>query len=103
MITVRYPTGVSIQYNSATYVVRHANGYTDLYTHKDGKLVAQVPTAECVVEVVAACRVYRATAEPEEIGRSVLDAISHRKLSRQTLVALKSALRGYNVKRGAWR
>lgn len=65
VMTVRFSTGVSIQYNRASYAVRSANGFTDIYTEKDGVWIAQVSTSECVIEVEPACRVYNATSEPE--------------------------------------
>lgn len=55
---VRFPNGQCIQYNDATYASRNPNGYTDLYTAKSGGTwVAQVPNT-CVIEAVAACRVW---------------------------------------------
>lgn len=61
-MTVRFPDGISIQYNTANYVFRSAAGYTDLYTQKDGQWIAQVPNS-AVIEVVSACRVYKATTD----------------------------------------
>jgi hypothetical protein len=58
MMTVRFATGFSVQYNTAGYVVRSTN-YTDLYTKKDGDWVAQVPN-EAIVEAVPCCRTYNA-------------------------------------------
>ena len=65
MITVRFPTGFSVQYNSANFVKRCVNGYSDLYDKEGGTWVAQVPTAACIVEVVPPCRTYIA-AQPKE-------------------------------------
>jgi hypothetical protein len=59
MMTVRFPNGQAVQYNTATYACRGTNAYTDLYTRKDGAWIAQVPNT-CIVEGVPACRVYQA-------------------------------------------
>ena len=60
MLTVRFPNGQAVQYNTAQYVKRSANGYCDLYTKKDGVWIAQVPVG-CIIENVRACSVYDAT------------------------------------------
>lgn len=59
MFTVRFPSGVSIQYNDAAYASR-GSGYTDIYEKKDGRWIAQVPN-DCVIEAVAPCRIYNPT------------------------------------------
>lgn len=56
MITVRFPNGQAIQYNSANYVRRREH-YSDLLTKQDGSWVAQVPNS-CVIELVIPCPVY---------------------------------------------
>ena len=58
MITVRFPNGCAVQYNTANHAVRARWGYTDLYDRQDGTWIAQVPTATCIIERVQACRVY---------------------------------------------
>lgn len=56
MITVRFPNGQAVQYNDGNYVSR-SERYSDIYTRKDGKWIAQIPNT-CIIEVVPACRVY---------------------------------------------
>ena len=69
MMTVRFATGFSIQYNTAVQVNRRAE-YTDLYSdYECKKWVAQVPTAGCVIEAVPACRSYFAGGD--EITRQI--------------------------------
>lgn len=58
MMTVRFPNGQAVQYNTANYASRWAT-YTDLYTKKDGGWIAQVPNT-CIIEVSPACHVYDA-------------------------------------------
>lgn len=65
MMTVRFPNGQTVQYNTATYVMRSIN-YSDLYTQKDGGWIAQIPNT-CIIEISPACRVYDALqAQPLE-------------------------------------
>lgn len=67
MITVRFPTGFSIQYNDATYGLRNSAGYTDIYTEKGGTFIAQAPN-DCLIEWVGPCRTYNAIpAEPDAL------------------------------------
>lgn len=64
MITVRFPTGVTIQYNAACYVERHAE-YSDLYEKNDKTgWVAQVPNS-ALIEIKQPCRVYRSPDMPD--------------------------------------
>lgn len=58
MMTVRFPNGLSVQYNDANFALRHAE-YTDLHTKENGAWIAQVPN-DCLIEVRPACRVYDA-------------------------------------------
>lgn len=68
MMTVRFPSGFSIQYNTANYGRRNALGFTGLYTREDGDWIAQVPTAGAVVEVVPACRTYLAAGPSQDVA-----------------------------------
>jgi len=99
-MTVRFPTGVSIQYNTVNYVVRR-DGYTDLYTEKDGTWVAQVPTLGCVVESVPACRVYRGDVDPATLGEQVLDQL--KTLRGAVLQKLKARLSNFDSRTHTWR
>ena len=56
MITVRFPNGFSIRYNTATFVTRHSE-YSDLLTAKDGTWVAQVPNS-ALIELVTPCHTF---------------------------------------------
>lgn len=58
MMTVRFATGFSIQYNTATYAHWRPD-VIDLYTEKDGRWVATVPRS-VILEIVPACRTYMA-------------------------------------------
>lgn len=56
MITVRFPSGFSVRYNTANFVTRHPE-YSDLTTAKEGSWVAQVPNT-AIIEIVPACLTY---------------------------------------------
>jgi hypothetical protein len=71
VITVRFPTGFSVQYNSAAHVETNPNGYSDLYTAARGQWVAQVPTAGCIIEAVTPCRTYSAAGQPDTVWEEV--------------------------------
>lgn len=107
MITVRFATGFSIQYNDANYVVSHESGITDLYEKKDGTWVARVPTAACVIEVRKPCRLYSAIANPDLVG-DFLTALENdqqrRAMSTHSLAKIKSILgNSFNGRSRAWR
>lgn len=85
MITVRFPTGFSIQYNDATNVTRDASGYTRILT-KGAKLIAQVPTSQCVVEFITPCRMYNPLADAND------DAANEIRLLRKEITSLKRKL-----------
>jgi hypothetical protein len=73
MITVRFASGFSVQYNTANFVTRHTE-YSDLSTAKDGTWVAQVPNS-ALIEVVTPCRVYSAVRdETTETIRGLMEA-----------------------------
>ncbi len=97
MITVRFPTGFSVQYNNANYATRsHDGGYTDIYTKKDGAWVAQVPTSSCLIEVVSPCRTYDASNGSGDVSAEVREL-------RRTIESLKRKIkkgRGETAKQG---
>lgn len=64
MLTVRFPNGQAVQYNTANYVTR-SERYSDLYVRKDGAWIAQIPNT-CIIEAVPACRVYDAVRKIED-------------------------------------
>jgi hypothetical protein len=66
MMTVRFPTGFSVQYSTARFADRSTN-YTDLYTKRGGAWVAQVPN-DAVIEGVLACRTYSASGPSEDVA-----------------------------------
>jgi hypothetical protein len=61
MITVRFPNGQALIYNTADYINRRAE-FTEFYTHKGGNFLGQAPNS-CVIEFVAPCRIYNALQE----------------------------------------
>lgn len=103
MMTVRFPTGVSIRYRDANYVIRHANGHTDLYTKKDGDWIAQIPTGACVVEVQPASRVFAAVNDPAEIMDAALRLVRERTADGYELAKLKALLADFDARKKDWK
>ena len=103
MITVRSPSGFSIQFNDATHVVRNS-GHSDLLTQRDGAWIAQVPN-DWVIEVRRPCRVYRAGQDPAETIAALLEEIEQQRhaLPIVKLRDLKRALTRFNARTGRWR
>lgn len=67
MITVRFPSGFSVQYNSATNVYRDSAGYANLYVgpERTGWL-AHVPL-DCIIEAKPPCRTYFAATQNDAV------------------------------------
>lgn len=72
MITVRFPSGFSIQYNTGNFVSR-TSSYTDIYEKERGRWIAQVPTDGCVVEVMSPCRLYNPVATDSDKVRASVE------------------------------
>ncbi|HUD73462.1 MAG TPA: hypothetical protein VMQ76_00205 [Terracidiphilus sp.] len=65
MITVRFPSGFSVQYNDATTVAPLPDGSYDVVSEGPRRWYARVP-AECLVEGTTHCRTYNAAREESE-------------------------------------
>lgn len=74
MITVRFPTGFSIQYNDACFVSRHSE-YSDLCVKEGGRWIAQVPNS-CVIEVVSPCRTYNPIAPDSDRVQASIELLA---------------------------
>lgn len=104
MITVRSPAGVSVQFNTANYIMRYSS-YTDIYTQKDGSWVAQVPN-DWLIEVVKPCRVYRAAQEPEDLFKAAIEELRKRPgdwAASAQIADLKHALVKFDARRRCWK
>lgn len=99
MMTVRFPSGVSIQYNNATHVERKP-GIARLYNRKQEPRtwIASIQ-GDCIIEGERACRVYDATAgdRAEQVLQN-LEGLPH-----DTLRQLKRRLGKYQSRRREWR
>ena len=63
MITVRFPTGFSVQYNSATTVEYGTDAkWTILYDRPGGNQIATI-VGPCLIERTAPCRTYNPVAD----------------------------------------
>lgn len=66
MITVRFPNGQAVQYNSANYVEAKDGFYRiAIATENNNRMVAYVPK-DCIVEFDTPCRVYNALTKDNE-------------------------------------
>jgi hypothetical protein len=92
MLTVRFPNGQAVQYNTACFV--QGGGGTDylrLYTHdpkKGGQWVASIQgSAGVIVEAITACRVYDGMERIE--GQQIKDIKSSLATIKRKLPAVK--------------
>ena len=67
MMTVRFPSGFSVQYNDAHFISR-IDGIARLYDKEGGKLLAYVPMATAIIECVSPCRLYDAIPQSEKLA-----------------------------------
>lgn len=105
MITLRFPTGFSIQYNAANFLQQRGSGERVLYTddpNRGGQWVASV-YGDCIVEVRKPCRTYNASHDPSALGRAALQAIEARELDGWTLARIKIALQDFDARRRSWK
>ena len=65
MITVRFPSGFSVQYNDATTVELLPDGRCDIVREEPRRWYARVP-AGCLIEGQTPCRTYNAAREESE-------------------------------------
>jgi hypothetical protein len=98
MLTVRFPNGQAVQYNTANHASRGAN-YTDIYTRQGGAWVAQVPNT-AIIESTPACRVYNPL--PSSAIDIVLEMLRE-KVTDRRLSVMKRLLAKYNTKTGLWK
>lgn len=85
MITVRFPSGFSIQYNSATTVKPWGDMLQLIKgSGETGTLIAMVPK-ECVIEWHAPCRTYNPISTDSDDVKSQLESLakSVRSLTRK--------------------
>ncbi len=109
MFTVRYPSGVAVQYNTACYLLRGNDGW-QLYTKnptEGGTWVASIQlSAGAVVEAVGACRVGNDAGgrTDEEALRRVVAHLPRLAQAFPTVVRqLKRGLRGFDATRQEWK
>lgn len=109
MLTVRFPSGVAIVYNSASHVRYRENGDFEIYTRspeKGGFWAATIQaSAGAVVEVMAACSVSNPLQLPEL--ELMVNAIIQRRNPTYSeirqLARLKRELRRFDVNLRRWK
>jgi len=102
MITVRFPTGFSVQYNDVNHV--EYTGNIARLTHNPGnKWYADVMLSSgAIIEVYAPCRTYNANQISDDtLADAVLDRLRH--LPGHKLVKLKRAVADFNIQRHTWK
>ena len=67
VITVRFPSGFSVQYNNATTVETLPDGSYDIVSKEPRRWYARVP-AGCLVEGINPCRTCNAAREESELA-----------------------------------
>lgn len=76
MITIRFPSGFSVQYNSAGYLTGpDSSGVTRIFTSEAAKQrgdcpIARVP-ADCLIEFTPPCRTYNASGPSAEVQQEI--------------------------------
>lgn len=104
MLTVRFPDGTSLQYNTATYVSYH-NSHARLWTQNGGQWVATIFfSSGAVIEATTACRVYNPVKQTGDVIGWLLDnmrRLSWTELGR--LAELKAALKDFNMQHRRWK
>ena len=96
MMNVRFPSGFSVQYNTATKISYQADCLAWELKDKDGYWVASISTASgALIESTPACRAYDAMKRP-----ATPDDL--RTYDRTALKRLKAALQEYNAVTGEW-
>lgn len=106
MMTVRFPDGVAVTYNDATYM-RYGNHAHELYTKnptEGGKWVASIPVATaCIVETCRPCRVEQAALTVEGAAKYLaLNSGELRRLEGWVARDLKRALEQFNARTLTW-
>lgn len=109
MMTVRFPNGTSVQYNSANFVTlgtANDRGF-HLYTDDTKRIwIASIQeSAGAIVEGVAACRVYNPVREKSlsEIVDGILTGKATGYVDCVALARLKAGLRSFDAGRKRWK
>jgi hypothetical protein len=103
VITVRYPSGFSIQYNGANYV-EYAENRARLWESKDQNSIQAnvLLSSGATIEFVQPCRTYDANSVSNDtLISSVMDRL--RSLDCYRVAELKRALANFDAKRRRWK
>jgi hypothetical protein len=102
-MTVRFPNGQAIQYNTALFALRSTE-YTDLYTKNGGKWISQVPN-NCIIESVEPCNIYNPLNETniknDKAIEIVISMIENHEIDLPAAY-MKRLLADYSIKKGKW-
>lgn len=107
MMTVRFPTGVSVVYNDANYLKYDAVVW-ELYTKNPdcgGTWICSIPAnTNCVVEHLPACRVENAVMDLKKAANVLGGSQSQlRKCASGDLAKLKRLLKHFDLRTYTWK
>jgi hypothetical protein len=104
MITVRFPTGFSIQFNAATWVVWYPDGTASIYQDRTKTTLFAVAPKEALVEFSRPCRAYDAREAPDDVAETFHRLLTDRKtFGWDTLRDIKRELQRYDSVRRRWK
>src|SRR5262245_27259249 len=103
-LTVRYPDGMVITYNSANYLLRNGDSWQLFTSNDNGKWVASIQaSAGAIVEATARCSVTHALQ-----GDALRYVVEHLRefnswSNRDLLRQLKQALNDFDARQKMWK
>ncbi len=110
MITVRFPTGVSLTYNADWYTQHPREDGWKIYDRmpeKGGTIIAMIqPSAGAIMEWSAPCRIENPAAG--QTDRKTIEGLAEqperlRQGSTHHLAAIKRALADFDARTGSWK
>jgi len=101
MMTVRFPSGFSVQYNNAHHLSFHGDMMRLLTAAQDGQWICDIPVASgAIIEVSQPCRTYDANTR-EITKQAIIDRLHQ--LNGYDVACIKSELKKFNSLRKAWK
>ena len=91
MITVRFPNGQAIQYNTGWYIVSDDTGRR-IYTDSEKKSLIAIVPLDCAIELVPACRFYDGM-QKESSDARIAEMSKELRGLRRDLRALKKGIK----------
>jgi len=100
MITVRFPTGFSVQYNTATKI-QYDENRAKLLDSKDGWVASIMLSSGAIIELTSPCRTYDAKSmDAGDLAKQVLQSL--RVMSPYDVARIKTELGKFNARSKTW-